>query len=112
MYGYDFMLDDNYKVYLIEINTNPSIYYKPEEQPFKEKMFPRMLDEFFQLTIDQYYPPLEGMEYVGPSLVWNECKELQDYPDDGMNRWKLLCRCKTQKIELLKQDLRSQIFTI
>lgn len=25
IFGYDFMLDDNFKVYLIEVNTNPCL---------------------------------------------------------------------------------------
>ena len=29
LFGYDFMIDSNFKVYLIEVNTNPSIETNP-----------------------------------------------------------------------------------
>lgn len=53
--GFDFIVDDKFKVFLLEINTNPGMTYNPIEQPFKEFLFPRLIEELFQLTIDQYY---------------------------------------------------------
>ena len=54
IYGYDFMIDANYKTWLIEVNTNPCL---EESSPILEEILPRMLDDAFKLTIDKIYPP-------------------------------------------------------
>jgi len=54
IFGYDFMIDCNLKVWLIEVNTNPCL---EESSPILEKILPRMLDDAFRLTIDRIYPP-------------------------------------------------------
>jgi D-alanine-D-alanine ligase-like ATP-grasp enzyme len=40
IFGYDFMLDENAKLWLIEINTNPCL---EESSPLLEQLLPRML---------------------------------------------------------------------
>ena len=52
IYGYDFMIDRNYKVWLIEVNTNPCI---EETSSLLKTLVPRMLDDAFKLTIDQIF---------------------------------------------------------
>lgn len=94
MFGYDFMIDTDMNVKLIEINTNPSLDYDPTEVPFKHFMFPRMLEELFELTIDQYFPCPEGKILANESVKWKECTELSDEPDDGSNRWEYLFTVK------------------
>jgi hypothetical protein len=54
IFGYDFMIDENLKVWLIEVNTNPCL---EESSPILEEILPRMLDDAFKLTIDKIYPP-------------------------------------------------------
>jgi len=53
IYGYDFMIDSNFKVWLIEVNTNPCL---EEASPILEEILPRMIDDAFKLTIDKIYP--------------------------------------------------------
>ncbi|CAD8151471.1 unnamed protein product [Paramecium octaurelia] len=50
--GYDFMIDKNGHVWLIEVNTNPCI---EESSPLLKQLIPRMLNDAFKLTIDQIY---------------------------------------------------------
>lgn len=54
IFGYDFMLDENAKLWLIEVNTNPCI---EESSPLLGMLLPRMLDDAFKLTLDRMFPP-------------------------------------------------------
>ena len=52
IFGYDFMLDENFNVFLIEINTNPGL---EESSPWIKVIVPRMLDDALRLTLDQLF---------------------------------------------------------
>jgi hypothetical protein len=51
--GYDYIIDENFQVWLIEINNNPSI---DETTPRLSVLIHRMLDDAFKLTIDVLFP--------------------------------------------------------
>ena len=44
IFGYDFMIDSELKVWLIEVNTNPCL---EESSPILEELLPRMLGRIF-----------------------------------------------------------------
>ena len=52
IFGYDFIIDEIYNPWLIEVNTNPCI---EESSPMLEAYLPRMLDDAFKLTIDKLF---------------------------------------------------------
>jgi len=52
LFGFDFMLDSDFNVWLIEVNTNPCI---EESSKLLQTLLPRMLDDLFRLTIDQVF---------------------------------------------------------
>lgn len=52
IFGYDFMVDSQFKVWLIEVNTNPAI---DDCSPMLKAMIPRMLDDAFKLTLDKIF---------------------------------------------------------
>ena len=54
IYGLDFMLDEDFKVYLIEVNTNPDLSLG---SPLLARLIPSMLDNTFQLVVDPVFPP-------------------------------------------------------
>jgi len=54
IFGYDFMIDAEGNVFLIEVNTNPCI---EESSTILQKYMPRMLDDAFKMTIDVLFPP-------------------------------------------------------
>ena len=54
IFGYDFMIDEDLKVWLIEVNTNPCLELS---SPILQELLPRMLDDAFKLTIDKIHPP-------------------------------------------------------
>lgn len=49
LFGFDFFIDEDYKVWLIEVNTNPCI---EESNEYLHQFMPRLLDDTFKLTID------------------------------------------------------------
>ena len=52
IFGYDFMLDEEYNPYLLEINTNPGY---EESSPLITMLVPRMIDDALRLTIDKIF---------------------------------------------------------
>ena len=54
LFGFDFFIDIDYNVWLIEVNTNPCI---EESSKILVRLLPRMLDDLFKITIDQIYQP-------------------------------------------------------
>lgn len=69
IFGYDFLIDAHFKPWLIEVNTNPCL---EESSPLLERLVPRMIDDAFRLTIDQYFPYADAMIInTSPYLVEN-----------------------------------------
>ena len=52
IFGYDFILDENYRPFLLEINTNPGLEIS---SPLINQLLPRMIDDAFKLTIDEEF---------------------------------------------------------
>ena len=55
IFGYDFMLDSDFNVFLIEINTNPGLEIS---SPWIQIVVPRMLDDALRLTVDKVFEPM------------------------------------------------------
>jgi hypothetical protein len=53
IFGYDFLIDQDFSVWLIEVNTNPCI---EESSSILKILLPRMIDDAFKLTIDKVFP--------------------------------------------------------
>lgn len=49
IFGYDYIVDDNFKPWLIEVNTNPCL---DESSKLLQQLLPRMLDDAFKLSLD------------------------------------------------------------
>ena len=52
--GLDFMLDEDLKPWLIEVNTNPCLEISCS---LLEKLIPNLIDNVFKICIDPIYPP-------------------------------------------------------
>lgn len=50
IFGLDFIIDSEHKVWLIEVNENPCIECS---SPLLGQLIPRMLNDAFKLTLDQ-----------------------------------------------------------
>ena len=60
VFGYDFVVDEKFKVWLIEVNTNPCL---EESSDLLRMLLPRMIgrlikivDDAFKLTVDCVFP--------------------------------------------------------
>ncbi|EGR34832.1 hypothetical protein IMG5_000600 [Ichthyophthirius multifiliis] len=53
IFGFDFILDANLHLWLIEVNTNPCL---EQSSVLLKKIMPRMIDDAFKLTVDQLFP--------------------------------------------------------
>lgn len=52
VYGFDFMIDDSFSVWLIEVNTNPCL---EQCNSHLSRLIPAMLEDAFALTIDKLF---------------------------------------------------------
>jgi hypothetical protein len=52
IYGFDFMIDDEFKVYLIECNTNPCLELPC---PLLTRVISELLDNSFRVAIDPLF---------------------------------------------------------
>ena len=59
VFGFDFMLDEDFKVYLIEVNTNPAL---DMSSPITKKIIPNLLDNAIRLVVDPLFPPAEHVK--------------------------------------------------
>ena len=55
--GYDFMVDEQFKVWLIEVNTNPCLALS---SAYLARLIPAMLDNAFRIVVDSHFPEPEG----------------------------------------------------
>jgi hypothetical protein len=53
IFGYDFIIDADFNVWLIEVNTNPCL---EESSDLLKSLIPRMIDDALKLTVDKLYP--------------------------------------------------------
>ena len=77
IFGYDFILDENYKPYLLEINTNPGLEIS---SPLINQLLPRMIDDAFKLTIDDDFS-------ASSDFIKQESKFPVDYHSNNENLW-------------------------
>ena len=78
IFGYDFIIDEDFNLWLIEVNTNPCL---EESSALLKALIPRMVNDAFRLTLDCTFPPL-------PQYAASPSKK---YPvtgyDDEENMW-------------------------
>ena len=80
IFGYDFMMDVNLNVYLLEINTNPGLEIS---SPWIKAIVPRMVDDALRLTIDEVFPPRYQFDKSITEVNY------EDYSNDLSNKNKM-----------------------
>ena len=81
--GYDFMIDINLNVWLIEINKNTGLQ---ESSAIINSLIPRMIDDSFRLTIDEIFEAA----YVNNSPQNYQSPFPVDDYSDYENMWELI----------------------
>ena len=71
VFGLDFMLDDEFKVFLIEVNTNPCLELS---SPLLARLIPNMLENAFKLVVDPQFQPPENFSHK-KAFVGDCCPE-------------------------------------
>lgn len=84
LFGYDFILDEDFNTWLIEVNTNPCL---EESSQMLKQYLPRMLEDMLKITIDQIFPKISKKKRIpiggpGPS----QSKETHSSPVKLKNR--------------------------
>jgi len=59
LFGYDFLIDEDFRIWLIEVNTNP---YFGVANEYIADLLPTMLDDLCKLVVDPLYPPRNASE--------------------------------------------------
>ena len=54
IYGFDFMIDEYFKPFLIEVNTNPCLDIS---NPITMRVIPPMLENALRIGLDPLFPP-------------------------------------------------------
>ncbi len=108
LFGYDFLIDEELKTWLIEINTNPCL---EESSDWLRKLLPRMVgkneervDDMMKLTIDVIFPPknnfaLRKVSTENETLVPVDGYHLDMYRDSE-NLWDFVCQIGLNKTKL------------
>lgn len=65
------MVDEDFRVWLIEVNTNP---YLGQPNKWTKQFVPEMVDELLQIVLDPLYPPVD--EYYRTHRVKKKNYEL------------------------------------
>lgn len=85
LFGYDFILDEDFNLWLIEVNTNPCL---EESSKLLEMLLPRMVEDMMQITIDTVFPQKSIQKKAKSSKPI--AHPVPGYPDTD-NMWQRLC---------------------
>ena len=78
IFGYDFIVDNNFKPWILEINNNPGLGIS---SPVIEKLVPRMIDDALRLTIDKIFET----EYDDSCIDKENNEYISKFKLDGFN---------------------------
>ena len=90
IFGYDFILDNDFKLWILEINNNPGLSIS---SPVIEKLVPRMMDDAFRLTIDKVFNTIYSKECIDEEGKYKTKYKLNGFNDDE-NIFEFLCNIK------------------
>jgi len=97
LFGYDFIVDSDFKVYLLEVNTNPGI---DDSSPWIMKIIPRMIDDALRLTVDDIFDSENANKVEN---IYKTPFPIDGYPNSD-NLWDYLLDLNIQdEVKLIKK---------
>ena len=87
IFGYDFIVDNEFRPWILEINDNPGLCIS---SPVIEKIIPRMLDDAFRLTIDVVFNTKYSAECFDSRKKYKSKFHIDGFTDDE-NIFEFLC---------------------
>jgi hypothetical protein len=54
LFGFDFLIDEDFRVWLIEVNTNPYLWMP---NTYMKSLMPKMTNDLVKLVVDPIYEP-------------------------------------------------------
>ena len=77
LFGYDFILDEDFNTWLIEVNTNPCL---EESSNLLKTLLPRLIEDMFQLTLDVVFPKNSLKKFRGKKHTTNPATPMKASP--------------------------------
>ncbi|CAI2367062.1 unnamed protein product [Moneuplotes crassus] len=93
LFGYDFMVDENQKVWMIEVNTNPCLELASN---YLARLIPSLIENMCEIAIDPVFPAPE----------WNASRR-NPIPNFSDNKFELVFNERTDSSEL--KDILKQV---
>jgi len=105
-YGLDFMLDEDFKVYIIEVNTNPCLELS---SPLLARLIPAMLENALRLVVDPLFPPPDNFsqrkQVVNELCPENKFELVFDERIDGPHLAEILREKENVIVEIDEEEL-------
>ncbi|KAL4442818.1 hypothetical protein ABPG74_010707 [Tetrahymena malaccensis] len=110
LFGLDFMIDDSFKTWLIEINTNPSLTIAA---PLMSRLLPALIDNVLKIAIDPIFPPPnfpKSKKHLIPEQIYenNKFELLFDSEVDGERIKKLYQNISNKIDEQIEEDCKNE----
>jgi len=109
VFGLDFMIDDEFKTYLIEVNTNPCLELS---SPLLARLIPNMLENSLKIALDPIFLPPEAFStkkaFIGDAAPENRFELAFDSKIDGPVLEKLFQTKDNIIIELDEDELSDE----
>ena len=105
IFGYDFMMDEDKNIYLIEINTNPGLEISSD---IIAELVPRMIDDALLLTVDELFPTEYSKESLNENGQYKSKFHVNGYKDEE-NMWEFVCDMKKNNDKELMNSFKSPL---
>ena len=96
LFGYDFMIDEDMRVYLIEVNTNPCLDTSP--CPLLHRLITQILDQTFKITVDPFLRGRDGAYGQAQEMAISEINYEMVYSNSD-DLLKGICQIPSQSFE-------------